>query len=150
MLNRAAIVAVILVSVALPRAASPRFYSDDPIERVPEHADASRATAIDVGLLYDLSYNLFVTAGRHSSNLHAQNVNTLDEVPDSSWFPNRLLPRGVTADEIVRGPNVGPPPSAGSMKNGTVWFAAASASCSRPCRESTHASRRIGMCWIAS
>jgi hypothetical protein len=111
MLNRAAIVAVILVSVALPRAASPRFYSDDPIERVPEHADASRATAIDVGLLYDLSYNLFVTAGRHSSNLHAQNVNTIDEVPDSSWFTNRLLPRGVTADEIVRGPNVGPPPN---------------------------------------
>jgi hypothetical protein len=111
MLNRAAIIAVILLSAVLPRAASPRFYSDDPIARDPEHADASGATPIDVGLLYDLSYNLFVTAGWHPSNLHARNANTIDEVPDSSWFTNRLVPRRVTAEDIVRGPNVGPAPN---------------------------------------
>jgi len=35
----------------------------------------------------------------------ALNVNTLDEVPDSSWFSNRLGQRDMTIDEILRGPN---------------------------------------------
>ena len=32
------------------------------------------------------------------------NVNTLDEVPDSSWFTNRVGRREVPIDELVRGP----------------------------------------------
>lgn len=109
--SRLAAVIAIIVCGSTARSAAPRFYDDDPIARDPEHADASGAGPIDVGLMYDLSYNLFVTAGRHPSNLHAENVNTIDEVPDSSWFTNRLVPRRVTADEIVRGPNVGPAPN---------------------------------------
>ena len=42
--------------------------------------------------------------------MRAQNVNTIDEVPDSSWFTNRIGTRALTIDELVRGPNVGPPP----------------------------------------
>jgi hypothetical protein len=33
----------------------------------------------------------------------ATNVNALDEVPDSSWFENRLGKRALTADEVRRG-----------------------------------------------
>ncbi|HEU5057387.1 MAG TPA: hypothetical protein VFU21_12710 [Kofleriaceae bacterium] len=36
----------------------------------------------------------------------AVNVNSLDEVPDSTWFTNRIGVREMTADEIARGPNV--------------------------------------------
>lgn len=35
----------------------------------------------------------------------AANVNALDEVPDSSWFTNRLGVRELSVDEIRRGPN---------------------------------------------
>ncbi len=34
-----------------------------------------------------------------------QNVNTLGEVPDSSWFTNRMSRRVLSVDETVRGPN---------------------------------------------
>ena len=41
------------------------------------------------------SYNLFVTSGYKPSGTRAKNINTIDEVPDSSWFTNRI---GTTAD----------------------------------------------------
>ena len=98
-------------AVALAAADGPRFYSDDPLQREPESRDASRAQEEDIGLLYDLSYNLFVTSAKTPSNLRAGNVNTIDEVPDSSWFTNRILPRQGSVADFVRGPNAGPAPN---------------------------------------
>ena len=46
----------------------------------------------------------------------ALNVNTLDEVPDSSWFTNRLGRRDMTIDEIVRGPNQVDGPAPGTWQ----------------------------------
>ena len=60
--------------------------------------------------MYELMFNLFVTAGHEPSGLRAKNINTIDEVPDSSWFTNRIGTRPITAEEITRGPNVGAPP----------------------------------------
>jgi len=37
-------------------------------------------------------------------------VNTVDEVPDSSWFTNRVATQPLTTEDLVRGPNVGAPP----------------------------------------
>jgi hypothetical protein len=90
---------------------SPRFFSDDPIATEPDTEDASGAQPTDIGLAYDLSYNIFVTKERTPSNKRARNINTVDEVPDSSWFTNRIGSRAVTVDDIVRGPNVGPAPA---------------------------------------
>jgi hypothetical protein len=91
-------------------ATSPRFYRDDPILREPQPQDAAGAAPSEVDLMYELTYNLFALSGRKPSGLRAQNVNTIDELPDSSWFTNRIGARALTIDEIVRGPNVGPPP----------------------------------------
>ena len=91
-------------------ATSPRFYRDDPILREPEPQDASGAAPSQVNLMYELTYNLFALPRHKPSGLRAQNVNTIDEVPDSRWFTNRIGTRALTTDEIVRGPNVGPPP----------------------------------------
>ena len=68
----------------------PHFYPDDPIAREPESQDASKAAPYDLGQIYELSYNLFVTSGYKPSGLRAKNINTIDEVPDSSWFTNRI------------------------------------------------------------
>ncbi len=40
----------------------------------------------------------------------AANVNSLDEVPDSSWYTNRHALRHMTIEQLVRGPNRGGAP----------------------------------------
>ena len=88
----------------------PRFYSDDPIAREPESQDASKAAPYDQSQMYELLYNLFVTSGYQPTGLRAKNINTIDEVPDSSWFTNRIVARAMTTSQPARGPNAGAPP----------------------------------------
>ena len=112
--RRAALLALSLAAVALfvARAStqSPRFYPDDPITREPESQDASKAAPYDESQIYDLAYNLFVNSGHKASGQRAKNINTIDEVPDSSWFTNRVGTRPITNDELIRGANAGEPP----------------------------------------
>jgi hypothetical protein len=56
------------------------------------------------------------TEDRANFRILAQNVNTIDEVPDSSWFTNRILAREVSIEEATRGPVTSPGPAAGAMK----------------------------------
>jgi hypothetical protein len=117
----------------------PKFYPDDPIAREPESQDASGAQPWDITLFSDLLMTLFVKPGDPTPNVRAQNINTIDEVPDSSWFTNRIGSRPVTAEEVLRGANTmdGPsgrwtvirPKSAGAAPGFTVrdeknetWF----------------------------
>jgi len=101
-----ALLAILPVSTA-----GPRFYADDPIARQPESQDASAAQPTDVGLLFEISYNLFVTAKHQPSNTRAGNLNTIDEVPDSSWFTNRIGADTLTAEQVARGPVIGVAPN---------------------------------------
>lgn len=103
------VVAVVLATVTTV-ADGPRFRDDDPISREPEGQDASAAQPVDIGLMFELSHNLFVTANLKASNSRALNINTIDEVPDSSWFTNRIGARPITAAEIATGAATGPPP----------------------------------------
>jgi hypothetical protein len=93
---------------------SPRFYSDDPIAREPESQDASKVSAYQRPDLYEMFYNLFVTARYKPTGLRAKNINTIDEVPDSSWFTNRIGVTPITVEQITRGAIVGPPPDPSS------------------------------------
>jgi hypothetical protein len=86
------------------------FYPDDPIAREPDSQDASKIQPYGIRDLYEMSVNLFVTAGHKPSGLRAQNINTIDEVPDSSWFTNRIGSTPVTVDQLARGPVLGAPP----------------------------------------
>ena len=88
----------------------PRFYPDDPIAREPESQDASKAERYEQSQMYELTYNLFVTSKYKPSGLRAKNINTIDEVPDSSWFTNRIGTRPISNEELIRGANVGTPP----------------------------------------
>src|SRR5215212_6978387 len=102
---------LILLAAAPASMKAPRFYSDDPIARAPEPRDASGAKPWKIGLLYDLSYNLFVVSRATPSGARAQNINTIGEVPDSSWFTNRIGARDFTPEQIVSGPLTGRPPN---------------------------------------
>jgi hypothetical protein len=101
-------------------AASPRFYGDDPVWRDPDTQDASAMKPLEVDLLADLASNLLgprtVVAGR------AKNVNTVDEVPDSSWYTNRAGTKPLTPADVFRGPDTTPGPEPG------VWTVTSSKS----------------------
>jgi hypothetical protein len=102
--------AVLLAATGAVMTQGQRFYPDDPIGREPETQDASKAAPYDMSAIYELMYNLFVTSKYQPTGERAKNINTIDEVPDSSWFTNRIGTRVLTTDELVRGPNVGTPP----------------------------------------
>jgi hypothetical protein len=108
------VVAVLGVFASGVSTQRPRFFSDDPIAREPESQDASKVSAYQRPDLYEMFYNLFVTAGYKPTGLRAKNINTIDEVPDSSWFTNRIGTTPVTVEQLVRGPIVGPPPDPSS------------------------------------
>lgn len=99
----AMLLAVAVASAALS-GAGPRFYEDDPISRVPESQDASKVTVWESDLLYDLSLNTFARPGDPTPDVRAKNLNTVDEVPDSSWFVNRIVARPLGLEELRRGP----------------------------------------------
>jgi hypothetical protein len=104
------VVAVLGLCARVVSTQRPHFYADDPITREPASGDASKAQPYFMGSMYEMTNNLFVTSRYQPSGMRAQNINTIDEVPDSDWFTNRIGSARVTIDEIVRGPNFGGPP----------------------------------------
>jgi hypothetical protein len=92
-------------AAALSASAPPRFYPDDPIWVDDDKAlDASKTGVIEDSNGYDFVANTFADLGERR-DVRAMNVNTVDEVPDSSWFTNRIGRRQMSVEEIVRGPD---------------------------------------------
>ncbi|MGE0703669.1 MAG: hypothetical protein AB7F99_04350 [Vicinamibacterales bacterium] len=83
----------------------PRFFPDDPIQVDDDRAlDASGAVEIEGSNGYDFAEHTFFEPGDRRA-IRALNINTVGEVPDSSWFTNRIGVREMSSDEIARGPN---------------------------------------------
>lgn len=93
------------VLVAGSRADGPKFYPDDPIavDNDKQH-DAGDLKEVDLSEIYDFATNTFGSPGDRSQ-IRALNANTMDEVPESSWFTNRIGRRAMSIEEIVRGPD---------------------------------------------
>jgi hypothetical protein len=111
---RSSSITACVVAVALTAGLSgqgPKFYPDDPLLREPESQDASKAQRWEIPLTPDLVSNLFGKPGDPVTGKRAGNVNTADEVPDSSWFTNRIYARAVSAEEVSKGPNTMDGPS---------------------------------------
>jgi hypothetical protein len=98
------VLAAVVIGAA-GRAATPRFYPDDPIQVDQDTVlDAGGAQEVEGSNGFDFAEHTFFKPGDRR-NVRAVNVNTLDEVPDSAWFTNRIGVRQMPVDEIVRGPN---------------------------------------------
>ena len=83
----------------------PRFYPDDPVWVDDDRAfDASGALATATGDIYDFVEHTFLPPVKQTET-PAQNVNTLGEVPDSSWFTNRIGRQRLSREDLVRGPD---------------------------------------------
>jgi hypothetical protein len=104
--------ALALLLVLRPEpAAAQKFRRDDPVGRDPDDRPIPRPASLELTTAYDVIEHTF----RHRPKGDpppAMNVNTLGEVPDSTWFTNRIGVRDLTIEEIARGPNT----SAGPVK----------------------------------
>jgi hypothetical protein len=80
-----------------------RFYSDDPLWRDDDMRTIAPPAEHDLSKSHEFVANTFGETARSFGP--ALNVNTLGEVPDSSWFTNRIGQHDMTVDEVLRGPN---------------------------------------------
>jgi hypothetical protein len=103
--GRACLVLVSFACAAAALASSPRFYPDDPIWIDRDKAfEASTVVPMEDTNGYDFLVNTVFNPGERR-DVRALNVNTLDEVPDSSWFTNRIGRREMSIAELVKGPD---------------------------------------------
>jgi hypothetical protein len=80
-----------------------RFYPDDPLWVDDDRRDIPPVAEHDLSKSYEFVNETF--GGSATSFGPCLNVNTLGEVPDSSWFTNRIGVRGMTIEEVLRGPD---------------------------------------------
>jgi hypothetical protein len=109
----AATLSTLLVLTVLGSAAEPKFLPDDPIRVEHDTQDASGMKRLEVSLFVDFLYNI-IAARTPVESVRAMNVNTVDEVPDSSWFTNRAGHVPLTAAQVAQGPNTLSGPQAGT------------------------------------
>ena len=109
---KAVLIAALMLG-ASPLAAQ-KFRSDDPIRSDDDRLDTPQQPAqIALSDMYDRLGHIFRDFGQSPIGSEAVNVNTLDEVPDSSWFTNRHGVRRMSIEELGRGPNRGNGPDPG-------------------------------------
>ena len=105
--------AVIVSSVAVAclcviadvRTSAPRFYPDDPVAVDNDRlVDVGEVDEVELDDYYDFLENSFGKPGDRSK-IRALNVNTLDEVPDSSWFTNRIGRQDMPLADLAHGPD---------------------------------------------
>ena len=89
-----------------------KFYPDDPIWKDDDMRTIPPVTKFELSKSYEFVNESF--GGSAQSRGPAVNVNTLGEVPDSSWFTNRLGRFDMSMADIVRGPNQVDGPAAGT------------------------------------
>jgi hypothetical protein len=86
-----------------------QFLPDDPLTRTPEVAAVGKTDVQSINALYDFAHNSFHYRNRVMTDSLA--VNTLGEVPDSSWFTNRDI-NSLSLEALKKGGRVhgGPEP----------------------------------------
>ncbi|HSF19070.1 MAG TPA: hypothetical protein VLK65_26325 [Vicinamibacteria bacterium] len=99
-----------VLPVLLYGALLPRFYPDDPIVVDNDRLPIAKPEPIELSATYDLLENTFAQDPPARPIPRAMNINTIGEVPDSSWFTNRIGVREMSIEELSRGPDIGGPP----------------------------------------
>jgi len=108
---------ILLTLLAAAPAHAQKFYPDDPMLKMPPPIRVEDAQPRRVNEMYDLFLKLLGKPGakhpRQGPPVRALSTNTLDEVPDNSWFTNRIGSRPMTVDELTRLPDDARPPAEG-------------------------------------
>jgi hypothetical protein len=88
-----------------------RFKNQEPITKVNDRADVAKKPREIVynKILYHLdgqAHKRLTRWMQFRDIFRSRGVNSLDEVPDSTWFTNRIGVREMSAEEVGEGPNV--------------------------------------------
>jgi hypothetical protein len=81
-----------------------RFLPDDPVRVDPDNRNIRQPARRELSKAYDFLENTYLRPADMTAR-RSVNANTLGEVPDSSWFTNRLGFYPMSAEDLVRGPN---------------------------------------------
>lgn len=105
------ILSVLLLMAALTvRPASGQvFLADDPLMVDPDRLDVPAPQGGELSDLYHFIANTFGSPAAYEGP--ALNVNTLGDVPNSSWYENRHYTRRMSLEALRRGPDTGTGPS---------------------------------------
>jgi hypothetical protein len=106
-------VAAIATASVLGSAAAPKFFNDDPVRVERDTQDASGMKLLETDLFVDLASSMLSGRGVITP-ARAKNINTIDEVPDSSWYTNRAGYRTLTPEEVAKGPDTSAGPASGT------------------------------------
>ena len=113
MKHSAAIVALAAIGLtAVGSAATSKFFDDDPIWVERDTQDASGMKSVETSLFVDIAANA-IRRPTTQTPVRAENVNSVDEVPDSSWFTNRAGRLALSPADIEAGPNTTTGPARG-------------------------------------
>lgn len=96
-------------------ASAQKFRPDDPIWEDHDRENIPTPSKFTIADYYDFLENTFFSPG-DKTRKRAVNTNTLGEVPDSSWFTNRLGKRQLSLEELLRGPDSGGPSATGKWQ----------------------------------
>jgi hypothetical protein len=107
----AVLIAVATTTALVASSYAPKFFNDDPLWVEPETQDASGIKPDEVNLFVDLTANLLRGTRAAVPPGRARNINTVDEVPNSSWFTNR---GELTPERIAAGANTTAGPAPGT------------------------------------
>jgi hypothetical protein len=83
-----------------------KFFDDDPLLRQPKPLPVGEVRRRKTSEIYDFLKNTFGKPGEHfpaTQPIRAMDINTVDEVPDGSWFTNRHGRKRMSIEELVRG-----------------------------------------------
>lgn len=108
---RRALHLTLLLTLA-PPALAQKFLPDDPLLVDHDDLEIAKPGEVELSTAWDVIEHSFWH--RPSGQAPpASNVNTLGEVPDSSWFQNRIGVREMSLEELARGPDQGSGPADG-------------------------------------
>ena len=111
---------LLILIVGLPAGAK-KFYDDDPLGAEPTPMATEMVEERRLSMYYDYFLQTFGKPAeaqpkpkqikKGAKPIPAGAVNTLGEVPNSTWFTNRIGSRPMSVDEITRGPRQDKAPS---------------------------------------
>jgi len=103
---------LIFLLASLGSVLAQRFHDSDPLlidnDRLVDVVEEPEL--LELSDMYDRFGHMVVKLGDPKFS-ESQNVNTLDEVPDNSWFTNRHARNRLSLEELVRGANFDGPPA---------------------------------------